>query len=554
MRALKSRFAVCCLFVLLPLTAVGQQTTAPLAVDARRPKKLIATGWDHADSRQLRENLAVMEKQPFAGVVVDVTGPIDAKRRCALRTTFSNKPWERQWFDACVQDLKACKFTRFTDNFLLVGANPGDVDYFDDEGWSAIVAHWRIAAQIAKQSGFKGLLFDPEPYSQPHSQFAYPAQPQKDKHSFEEYCLKARQRGRETMQAVAAEFPEIVLFCCFMNSVNAHAAGQTDPQALLAGQGYGLLPAFFDGWLDAAPPTVTMVDGCESAYSYNSVNAYLEAGNLMHGNCQELVSPANRAKYRAQVQVSFGLYLDAYCNPTTSPWYIDGLGGPREQRLRENVRTALRVADEYVWVYGEKYRWFPTPNGSVKKEYWPEILPGADRILALASNPIPFARRMISENHPANLARNGDFSAEKIQDEDGKIAVWKEGGRPAGWSAWQADKSKGVFVWDREIGCAAKGAARASNVAEGCFIQSIPARPGEAYAVSCRCRIQGKGDARIPLKAPATLPYCSASAASPHRRMWFGLMTLKFSGWNEGVQKLSKSILRNHLSFVYGFG
>ena len=42
--------------------------------DMRLRKKLIATGWDQADSKRLLENLAEMEKRPFDGVVIALVG------------------------------------------------------------------------------------------------------------------------------------------------------------------------------------------------------------------------------------------------------------------------------------------------------------------------------------------------------------------------------------------------------------------------------------------------------------------------------------------------
>ncbi len=462
-----------------------------------RQKKLIATGWEHADTKRLRENLTEMEKQPFHGIVVDVVGEKDATQQQRMRVAFSNQAWQPQWFDAPLKDLQACKFTRFTDNFLIIGANPGDVDYFDDAGWTAVVEHWRIAAHLARQAGFKGLLFDPEHYTPPFAQFSWKAQPQWNQHSFNDYSTKAKQRGREVMEAVAAEYPEITLFSYFLNSINAHIAGQSSQQRLLSRSTYGLLPAFLDGWLDVAPPTVTIVDGCESAYLYNSVDEYLESANLMRGNCQELISPVNRARYRAQVQTSFGVYLDAYVNPATSIYYIDPKGGTSSLRLRENVRTALRVADEYVWIYGEKYRWFPTDRRGVNPETWPEVLPKADQILAFATDPVAFARSVIAKQHPENLVRNGDFSNEQIQSEEGHLITWREKQSPAGWNSWQAEKSHGVFSWDRENGCLAKGSAQASGVVDGCFLQSWPAEAGESYAVAARVRNQGLGSAYL---------------------------------------------------------
>lgn len=482
---------------------MGVAGAAEAAEDARRPKKLIASGWDKPDSERLLKNLTLMEQRPFDGVIIAAEGRKDDGKTCRMRTTFSAEPWKRQWFDHTVRNLKACRFTRFTDNFVQVGANPGNVDWFDDAGWRQIVDHWRIAAWVAKQGGLKGLLFDPEPYSRPHAQFSCAAQPERDKHTFDEYAAKARERGRQVMGAVTSEFPDPTLFCYFMNSVCTQATGHRDPNRILQTLTYGLLPAFIDGWLDAAPPAVTFVDGCERAYRFNSVGEYLEAAVGIRGACQELVSPENRAKYRAQVQVGFGTYLDAYWNPKGSEWdkwYIDGLGGARVERLRANVRTALRVADEYVWFWGEKFHWWPTPHPRAKAKSWPEALPGCEDAIRYARDPVEYARRRIAEMTKAgtlaNLAVNGAFGSEKATI-GGRDDVWREGGRPAGWGAWQKSDSKGAFTWDRKVGAGAKGSGRAANVTEGCFLQKHAVEPGRRYAVGAVRRLRGRGDALI---------------------------------------------------------
>ena len=76
------------------------------------------------------------------------------------------------------------------------------------------------------------------------------------------------------IRAVVEEYPHITILSFFLNSAVAQAAGQAEPSRALATLDYGLLPAMLDGWLDAAPPTVTVVDGCESAYHHNSRVAY----------------------------------------------------------------------------------------------------------------------------------------------------------------------------------------------------------------------------------------------------------------------------------------
>ncbi len=498
-RGLVSRTVLACA---LAAAGLGSAQT----VDLRLSKKLIATGWDKPDQLGLKEQVRVMETQPFDGIMITVTGKRDDGKPCLLRGTHSAEPWQRAWFEAAIADLKSVRFERFTDNFITIGANPGNVDWFDEAGWAAVIEHWATAAWIAKQAGFKGFLFDPEAYTKPYSQFDYAAQPQTSQHSFNEYYAKARERGRQVIAAVAKEFPEAVVYCYFMNSINAPAAGHADPRPVLAGMGYGLFPAFIDGWLDAAPPAMTFVDGCENAYLFNQDMQYVRAALNIKGACQELVSPENRAKYRAQVQVSYGIYLDAYWNEPPSTWRLQCDGIPPVRKLFENVRAALQACDGYTWVYGERFRWWPTPNGGVQPQSWPEALPGCAEALRLARDPGRFAADQVERLRLAgtlvNLARNGDFQSERVPDSASSPAAdWKTGGAPAGWSTWQTAADKGVFSWDRETGAAAVGSAKAVGVAgSGCFIQKYEAKPGDTFLVRAKVKLAGNSNAHLRLR------------------------------------------------------
>jgi len=468
---------------LLVLATVAASQASDTDAGTLPRKKLIETGWDMPNPRQIRDNLAEMEKQPFDGVVISLSP--------SLGSAFENKAWNRDDFRQPVEDLKACKFRRFTDNFIMLNANPGNVDWFDDAGWKSIVDHWRIAAWAAREAGVRGILFDPEAYVSPYAQFRYSAQPEQKKHSFAEYSTKARQRGREVMQTIAEENPMITIFSYFLLSVAAPSFGPSDLRRSLANEGYGLLPAFLDGWLDAAPPTVTFVDGDERGYHYNDRTDYLEAALQIKGAFQQLVSPENRAKYRAQVRVSSGLYLDAYVNPPSSPWYIDGRGGPRIRRLTENVASALHTADEHVWIYGEKGRWWPAEKSQYKP--WPEVFPECDSALATARDPIAAAaaqvERLREKASLVDLVKNGDF--QKGPSDTGA------GGPPAEWATWQADRSHGRFEWDGRTG---DGSAVMKGVADGCFIQSHNAQPGEKYYVAGKARTQGAAEPHIRIR------------------------------------------------------
>ncbi|MGE5531453.1 MAG: hypothetical protein ACM3VW_04990 [Bacteroidota bacterium] len=493
------------LLVALILVGVLAAMAAPAQSNWPR-KKLIETGWDQPTTATFRKNIAEMEKQPFDGVVIGAVGQDDEKKNLSLRPVFTERPWKAEWFQSAVDDLKATKSSKLTDNFVVIGNNPATVDWFDDEAMKAVIEHWRIAAWIAKQGGLKGIWFDPEPYTEGHNSFGYDLQPQRDKHTFEEYNAKVRQRGREIMQAIAGEYPDCTMFCYWLESINATAAGVDDPMSVLSGGSQGLLPAFINGWLDVIPPQMTLVDGVESAYLYNSPMQFMQSAVLVKGDAQSLVAPENRAKYRAQIQVSFGIYLDAYVNPPTSNYYIDGLGGPRVDRLRKNVTDGLRYADQYVWIYGEKHTWWPTERKDINTT-WESALPGTDSALRFASDPDGYARLRVqqlqAEGKLVELFRNGDFGSDKALNAAGQEVTWKSGA-PAGWSTWQAAEG-GTFAWDKTVGNAAPGSARASKVGMGCFIQEImPVKPGERYFVSGTYKLQGQGHANIRVRWQTT--------------------------------------------------
>ncbi len=453
-------------------------------------KKLIAVGFDMPNAERLRANYEEMDKLPFRGASMRFTGRGNTP---FLDFAHGTDAWKPEDIAQITEDLAAAHPQRVTDCFLDIKATPGDVDWFDDAGWAVIVEHWRAAARVAKQGGIPGLLFDPESYR--NAQFGYAEQPQAADHTFEEYCQKARQRGGEVMAAVTEEYPDITIFSLFMLSIFGPQVEQPAPS--LGGNRYGLYPAFIDGWLDTAGDGVTFVDGCESAYRFNSNVEHLAAANLIRNTCQRLISPENRYRYRAQVQVSFGIYLDAYVNPPDSNWYIDPGDQTPVRRLEANLVSALNAADEYVWLYGEQARWWESPATAGAKR-WPELLPGVEEMLWSVIEPTKYAARLVDDaGAAANLLTNGDFAAGRsgAAPEGEQVADWQTEGTPAGWSFWQsaAAGSEGSPGWDAGVGRDAPGTATMTAVRSGCLIQTVGVAPGKRYAIAAWHRLQGEG-------------------------------------------------------------
>ena len=74
-------------------------------------KKFIEAGWDKPDTARLRANLAEMEKTPFDGVIIGVTGKNDEGKTVQARALLPILPGRKHGFKAVLMISK-----RFTPN------------------------------------------------------------------------------------------------------------------------------------------------------------------------------------------------------------------------------------------------------------------------------------------------------------------------------------------------------------------------------------------------------------------------------------------------------
>src|SRR5690606_26472752 len=103
------------------------------------------------------------------------------------------------------------------------------LDWYDDAGWQQVLEHFRIAAWIAREGGLKGLMFDPE-IGGAQPAFSYLRQAGREKYSFIDYSAKARERGRQVMEVLKEEYPDMILFTLFLNSGTAMGGLGADPR------------------------------------------------------------------------------------------------------------------------------------------------------------------------------------------------------------------------------------------------------------------------------------------------------------------------------------
>jgi hypothetical protein len=446
-------------------------------------KKFVELGWDIPDTAFLRAHGAEMERTtPFDGLMFQVSAKDDQGQALSTEAIWDAKPWRRAWLEPALADLRACRFTNFTDNFVRFNATPGNLDWRDDTAWQALADKAGLCAWLMRETSNKGLAIDFESYGA--QQFRYDAARGL---SFASAAALARRRGALFTQAIAREFPDAVLLALWLNSVNIQAGNLSSPEAALTAAHYGLLPAFIDGMLDALPPRMILVDGCENGYYMDSAEAYLLAASQMrswNGPAIRLVSPENRAKYRGQVQAGFGFYLDMFLNRATNHYYFPPLDGSRLARLERNLGFARDAADQYVWVYGEQCRWWgpplQLPQSVGQGRLWEEAMPGIAQAIAFVRDPIAAARQEVAKLRAAgaltNLVANGDFA---------RPAGPETNPLPARFTAWQDPRNPaGQFAWDASVG---GGSARARKVGRGDFSQAVPVRAGDTFAVLADC-------------------------------------------------------------------
>ncbi|MDO5566254.1 MAG: hypothetical protein Q4G59_06315 [Planctomycetia bacterium] len=448
-------------------------------------KKLIELGWDIPTTQYMKVHWQEMEKTtPFDGVMFEVMPANETVG--GSQSLMTDKPWDKALFASCIDDLKACKFTQFTDNFIRVNFSPGTVAWQDDAGWKNVCDKVAICSWISKEGGCKGLAPDFESYGK--HMFKYDAD---SGLTYEQTRDLAFKRGAQFVEAVAKYQPNAVLLCLWMNSINTPAGRCVNPETALRNNGYGLLPAFINGMLSAVPKEMILVDGCEFGYYYDGDEQYQRASLdmlLWSGPCMRLVLPELRKTYRTQVQAGFGFYLDMYSNEKGNKYYRAAHEGEtRVDRLAANLTSAMKAADEYVWVYGEKHRWWnlaeAKPRGKNPKpaQFWNDALENLTQRIWEIKDPVKAARivfeKYVKDGKLNNVLNNADFAKK-----DSKTAM------PDGWRAWQLENQpQGTLYWDGSIG---GGVAAMKDVRNGCLMQSITVKPGEFYyfkTEACTC-------------------------------------------------------------------
>ncbi len=324
-------------------------------------KKLIEYGWDVPTPAQMSNELVAMEKRPFDGLIFRLSGGHNA---------FVTKPLDPAAFTEDERILRNLQFTNFHDNFVLIwGSPPSDFDWFNDSQWHTISSNATLLVKVAQAGRVRGICFDPEPYD--FSLWHYAKQPRTNSHDFAEYRAKVRERGGQLMRAFEQAMPGATILTFFHVSLFDRFATlpEVERAQRLARDGWGLMPDFFVGMLEAASPGARFIDGNENAYYYTTREQYFRGYHAIRERARGLVPPELREKYEQQVRAGQALYVDqnfALRQPNTEQ-YLSYRMSPEDRArwFEHNTYWALYSTDEIVWCYSERMNWWKdqTPPG-----------------------------------------------------------------------------------------------------------------------------------------------------------------------------------------------
>lgn len=475
-------------------------------------KKIIEFGWDNPTPEYLDQNLEQIEMYvPHDGIGIKVQKNItlpDGKRTSSQYYNFTKIPFQREWYEADIEHLKKvhARAGHLKYNFLNTSASSftGEFDLFDDEFWGVVCDKFAIFAWVAKQGGCKGICLDLEDYG---NQQVWSYRPSCG-HSFQEAWEKARFRGRQWMNAVAGEYPDITLFFYFwLDLFLGYADDSPDRFARLESCPNGLLAAFMNGIYDVLPSEAKIVDGMEAyGYDAHTLTDYHRMLALRKERFPKLLTDENRLKFLTRGSFACATHMKEYYDDKGK--FQDFCKEENMTMLeffRRNFSRAVQFSDEYVWTWSNNRKWFPIPfsyawqektllkHPAVPGPYAGMAIPGVEDAIRYARDPWKYAVDLLKEpGRLKNLLRNPDFeSSEGNSDSTPAPDSEFHKGLPH-WQFWQKKDSMGTFSPSAGQGVDGSTAMQATGVIQGCAHQSVKIDPNGAYIVRVRAKVSGK--------------------------------------------------------------
>ena len=464
-------------------------TALPSFADMQTGKKYLSFGWEY---RGLSPQDILSNADKFAATGIDGIGIyLRATNSVGKELMFVSRcdKWEREAFLPQIPVLRRIARTpHLSESFFVgYGAPSKRLAWTDDAAWENMANSMAVLGWLTSQTGIKGLWCDLEDYSRQWQYNRLETDP-----AYNELLPLVRKRGAQVFGALFRENPDIRLLFCWILCFNTEYLTSPNPAAM-ARQNGDLEPAFVDGILDVMPETARLINGDEHTYRAMSVNhdfhrSYANQRTI----CPKLVSPENRAKFLRLTQTAFAFYYDAYVCDEKSTWYIPPAGGSRAERLRRNLFDATRLADEYVWFWGELHPTIHWENVTIAKrvscpDTWEEAIPGVTEAQLCCKSDDWGMKRRINELRRQGKLVDCNTNSSCVSDAaNDKI--------PKPYGCWQPSKSKGRVFLDRTTGYRDSTSIAFENCQDiSCVLYGVSnVTPGDVYLMTAFVKGHGK--------------------------------------------------------------
>ena len=377
--------------------------TNPLS--AENQKHLIlaeGNGWFPHMARNLVPNHEEISKLPFSGFSMVGNSYTNLVMKEGRTLTYK-KVWEE------VKGLKGLYKNKH--NFMQVNINfPADL--WDDKAWGRVSQNFSIVAQVAKDIGFKGIIFDDEPYSknaQKMVNFKFPTVKQikshpkkyttwekkgselnwvdKDayrnpKHSFKEHINLVTSRFKNIMQSMVKTYPELTILVYLGPSLSHENSNKNYPIVINMGlpRQHEFHGAIFTGLKQGLGEDASLHDMGESykyrknkhfgyAYQWRKNDIAKDKYNdSLNENYHWTVPKSERASWSEEVNVGFMVFnigqKSTYDEYTT-------LDNSTATHIGETLKKALTYSDKYVIYYCQKQDWlYPNQKYPLQKDWF----------------------------------------------------------------------------------------------------------------------------------------------------------------------------------------
>ncbi|CAA6811817.1 MAG: Unknown protein [uncultured Sulfurovum sp.] len=361
-------------------------------------------GWFPHMAENLIENHATISQLPFSGFVVVGNSFTDLVMKKNQTVTYK-KVW---------QELKGLKnlYKRQRHNFLQINIH-FPADFWNNKAWNRVAQNFAVVAQVSKDLGFKGIVFDDEPYTQSAKQmvnYKFPtleeiklkpnkytthqkqgAEPKwvdqhaysNKKYSFQQHMNQVSLQFKKIMSAMTDAYPELVTLVYLGPSLSHSNSNKNYPVVIDMG-----LPreneyhgAIFTGLKQGLQKEASLHDMGESykyrknadfgyAYQWRKKDIAKDKYNdTLNPNLHWVLPKSERLSWSNDVQVGFMVFNKGQKSSYDAFTTLDKSS---VHDIEKTLYKALKFSDEYVIYYCEEQDWllpnkkYPLPHSWMK--------------------------------------------------------------------------------------------------------------------------------------------------------------------------------------------